>query len=261
MGKYIYSTLKFDSQDSTIYSPTDSLNLDRYNILHVILPELAVLISDVNQIVWDDTGNRTYENGVDHGVLYLKDSNGRYNTGVAWNGLTAITESPSGAEPSNLYANNAKYVELRSAEEFKGKIEAYTYPDRFSECDGSRVLKPGLLGGQQSRKSFGLSYRTFINGGKSYRLHLIYDCSASPSERSYRSINDSPEAVQFSWDLSSTPTKLSDGRLVSSLTIDSSKVNPNRLRELEGVLYGTSSSSARLPFPDEVISIFLSRET
>lgn len=260
MGKIVYSTLRFDSQDNTIYSHSDSLSIDRYGILYILHPDKAILISDVNQLTWDDSDSRKYENGVDHGVLYLKDQNGRYSIGVAWNGLTAITESPSGAEPSKLYADNVKYIELRSVEEFNGKIEAYTYPDRFSECDGSCVLKPGLHGGQQSRKSFGLSYRTFINGGKSYRLHLIYDCSASPSERSYSSINDSPEAVVFSWDFSSIPTKLPDGRLVSSLTIDSSKVNQNRLHDLEDVLYGTSSSSARLPFPDEVISILIGRD-
>ena len=260
MGKIVYSTLRFDSQDNTIYSHSDSLSVDRYGILYILPPERAVLFSDINQLVWDESESRSYENGIDHGVLYLKDSNGKYNTGVAWNGLTSITESPSGAEPSNLYADNVKYIELRSVEEFKGTIEAYTYPDRFSECDGSCVLKPGLYGGQQSRRSFGLSYRTFVNGGKSYKLHLIYDCSASPSERSYSSINDSPEAVLFSWELSSTPTKLPDGRLVSSLIIDSSKVNPNRLRKIEDALYGTSSLSARLPFPDEIISILIGRD-
>lgn len=259
MGKIVYSTLRFDSEDNTIYSHSESLSIDQYGILHILPPEIVALISDVNRIAWDGVDERLYETGVDRGVLYLKNPNGVYDTGVAWNGINSITESPSGAEPTNIYADNVKYVELRSKEEFKGTIEAYTYPDRFSECDGSSILKTGLHAGQQTRKPFGLCYRTLVNGGKYYKLHLVYDCMASPSERSYKSINDSPEAVLFSWEFSSTPVKLSDQKPVSTLTIDSSKVNLNRLHELEDALYGTSSSSARLPFPDEVISILAGR--
>lgn len=217
---------------------------------------------------WDDTGDRLYETGVDHGVLYLIDQNGAYSTGVAWNGLSTVTETPSGAEATNIYADNIKYLELRSLEEFGGTIEAYTYPDEFAECDGSVALLSGLYAGQQPRKPFGFSFRSKIGNDidkeeHGYKLHLIYGAMASPSERSYATINDSPEAITFSWEFTTTPVNLAGHKPVSCLTIDSTKVDSTKLKNLENKLYGVSTttgtdavtgSAAYLPLPAEVIS-------
>lgn len=217
---------------------------------------------------WDDTGDRLYETGVDRGVLYPVDSNGAYSTGVAWNGLTTVTETPSGAEATNIYADNIKYLELRSLEEFGGTIEAYTYPDEFAECDGSVTLSTGLYAGQQPRKPFGFCFRSVLGNDvdkdtHGYKLHLIYGCMASPSERSYATINDSPEAITFSWEFTTTPVTLSGHKPVSCLTIDSTKVDSAKLKNLEDKLYGVSTttgenavagSAAYLPLPAEVIS-------
>ena len=217
---------------------------------------------------WDDTGDRLYETGVDHGVLYLVDQNGAYSTGVAWNGLSAVTETPSGAEATNIYADNIKYLELRSLEEFGGTIEAYTYPDEFAECDGSAALLSGLYAGQQPRKPFGFCFRSVLGNDvdkdtHGYKLHLIYGAMCSPSERSYATINDSPEAITFSWEFTTTPVALAGHKPVSCLTIDSTKVDETKLKDLENKLYGVTTttgdnavagSAAYLPLPAEVIS-------
>lgn len=217
---------------------------------------------------WDEAGDKLYETGVDHGVLYPMGTNG-YETGVAWNGLTGVTETPSGAEATKLYADNIKYLEIRSAEEFGGTIEAYTYPDEWAECDGSAALIDGVYAGQQPRKVFGLCYRTILGNDTDldkhgYKLHLVYNCTASPSERSYATVNDSPEAITFSWEFSSTPVSLSGHKPVSCITIDSTKVDSTKLKNLENKLYGVSTdstanpavagSAAYLPLPAEVIS-------
>lgn len=223
------------------------------------------------RLVWDADSQRLYETGVDHGVLYVKGSNGTYPAGVAWNGLTAVTESPSGAESTPLYADNIKYLNLRSAEEFGATIEAYTYPDEFAQCDGSAELANGVMIGQQTRKMFGLSYRTKIGNDTDgedhgYKLHLIYGCDAAPSERGYQTVNDSPSAITFSWTVSTTPVNVSGFKPTASLTIDSTKVDATKLKTLEDILYGSdtstfaegdaTSSEARLPLPDEVANIF-----
>jgi len=219
-------------------------------------------------LAWDETGDKLYETGVDHGVLYPMGTNG-YGTGVAWNGLTGVTETPSGAEATKLYADNIKYLEIRSAEEFGGTIEAYTYPDEWAECDGSAVLTAGVYAGQQPRKAFGLCYRTILGNdvdlnNHGYKLHIVYGCTASPSERSYSTVNDSPEAITFSWEFSSTPVNLSGHKPVSCLVIDSTKVDETKLKLLEDKLYGVSTdstanpavagSAAYLPLPAEVLS-------
>ena len=217
---------------------------------------------------WDETGEKLYETGVDHGVLYPMGQSG-YGTGVAWNGLTTVTETPSGAEATKLYADNIKYLEIRSAEEFGGTIEAYTYPDEWAECDGSAALIAGVYAGQQPRKVFGLCYRTVLGNDvdldkHGYKLHIVYGCTASPSERSYATINDSPEAITFSWEFSSVPVPVTNHKPVSCITIDSTKVDATKLKNLEDKLYGVSTdstanpavagSAAYLPLPAEVIS-------
>ena len=213
----------------------------------------------MEKIVWDQTGERLYETGVKNGVLYVQVS-GAYPKGVAWNGLTAVTESPSGAEPTALYADDTKYVNLVSAEEFGATIEAYTYPDEFAECDGSASISNGVYIGQQNRKTFGLSYKTTVgndvdNNNHGYKLHLIYGAVASPSEKSYSTINDSPDAITFSWEISTTPVNVTGHKPTALLTIDSTKVEAEKLAKLEAVLYGSSEADARLPLPDEVVSI------
>ena len=217
---------------------------------------------------WDETGEKLYETGVDHGVLYPMGQSG-YGTGVAWNGLTGVTETPSGAEATKLYADNIKYLEIRSAEEFGGTIEAYTYPDEWAECDGSAALIAGVYAGQQPRKVFGFCYRTVLGNDvdldkHGYKLHIVYGCTASPSERSYATINDSPEAITFSWEFSSVPVPVTGHKPVSCITIDSTKVDATKLKNLEDKLYGVSTdstanpavagSAAYLPLPAEVIS-------
>lgn len=225
----------------------------------------------MSRLVWDADSKRLYETGVRQGVLYVKADNGTYPKGVAWNGLTAVTESPSGAESTPLYADDIKYLDLRSAEEFGATVEAYTYPDEFAECDGSAQLAEGVMIGQQTRKAFGLCYRTVIGNDVKgedygYKLHLIYGATAAPSEKSYATINDSPEAITFSWELSTAPVNVAGFKPTASLTIDSTKVDAEKLQALEAILYGsdatgaaegTTGTEARLPLPDEVASIFV----
>jgi hypothetical protein len=212
-------------------------------------------------LVWDQTGERLYETGVDHGVLYLPNATGVYDTGFAWNGLTTVTEAPAGAEPNAQYADNIKYLNLLSAEEFGITIEAFTYPPEFAECDGSVVPSPGVALGQQGRKSFGFSYRTKIGNdvaGDSlgYRLHLVYGCLASPSEKAYATVNDSPEAVAFSWEVTTTPAPVTGHRPTSLIVINSVEVDPADLTALEAILYGSASTEPKLPTPDEVLALF-----
>ena len=229
------------------------------------------------RIQWDTIGDRYYENGVDHGVLYLSDGQGGYGNGVPWNGLTSVSESPSGADANKLWADNMNYLTLYGIEEFSASIEAYTYPDEFAECDGSVQLLPGLSIGQQTRKGFGLSYRTKVGNDTvgndfGYKLHLIYGCRASPSDRSYETINDSPDAITFSWEITTTPVNVTIGtgnsavtyQPTASLIIDSRDFTGNntKLKALEDVLYGTSpatgttgGTTARLPLPAEVYSL------
>lgn len=210
---------------------------------------------------WDETGKRIYETGVDKGVLYLLDGNGDYSTGVAWNGLTTVTESPSGAESSPQYADNIKYLNLISAEEFGGTIEAFTYPDEFGECDGTATPNPGVTVGQQGRKVFGLCYRTRMGNDiegtdYGYKLHLLYGCQAAPSEKAYATINDSPEAISFSWEITTTPVAVTNLKPTALLVIDSTVVDPTDLTTLENTLYGTEGVDPSLPLPDAVIAMF-----
>lgn len=213
------------------------------------------------RIVWDKTGERFYETGVRNGVLYPQATDGTYPKGVAWNGLTAVNENPSGADASPLYADDIKYLELRAAEEFGATVEAYTYPDEFAACDGSKELVPGVKIGQQNRQPFGLSYRTTKGNDTKlndygYILHIIYGATASPSEKGYQTINDSPEAITFSWEMTTTPVAVKDAKPTASLTIDSTKVDASKLEALEAILYGSNESEARLPLPDEIVALF-----
>lgn len=215
----------------------------------------------MSKLVWDQTGERLYETGVKQGVLYLLGTSGTYTKGVAWNGLTNVTESPSGAEATPLYADDIKYLNLISTEEFGGTIEAYTYPDEFAECDGSASLAAGVYIGQQARKTFGFCYRTTLgndvdNNAHGYKLHLVYGALAAPSEKAYSTINDSPEAITFSWEFSTTPVNVTGHKPTASITIDSTKVDVAKLAELETILYGDTEAEARLPLPDEVAEIF-----
>lgn len=215
------------------------------------------------KLVWDKTGERLYETGVKQGVLYPQAAGGTYPKGVAWNGLTNITESPSGAEATALYADDIKYLNLVSAEELGGTIEAYTYPDEFAECDGSVALTEGVFIGQQDRKTFGLCYRTTLgndvdSNGHGYKLHLIYGALAAPSEKAYATINDSPEAITFSWEFKTTPVNVTGHKPTASLILDSTKVGETKMAALEKVLYGDGDTEARLPLPDEVVQILTS---
>ena len=217
----------------------------------------------MSKLVWDKTGERLYETGVKQGVLYPQAAGGTYPKGVAWNGLTNITESPSGAEATALYADDIKYLNLVSAEELGGTIEAYTYPDEFAECDGSAALTEGVFIGQQDRKTFGLCYRTTLgndvdSNGHGYKLHLIYGALAAPSEKAYTTINDSPEAITFSWEFKTTPVNVAGHKPTASLTLDSTKVSETKMAALEKVLYGDGETEARLPLPDEVVQILTS---
>lgn len=214
------------------------------------------------KLVWDKSGERLFETGVSKGVLYPQ-VNGAYPNGVVWNGLTSVTESPSGADITDLWADNIKYASIRAAESFGATIEAYTYPDEFAACDGSAELVSGVFLGQQKRTPFGLSYRTQIGSDtdtfaeEAYKLHIIYNATAAPSERSYSTMNESADAVTFSWELSTTPVPVTGHKPTASLTIDSSKVDPAKLADLELVLYGDDDSAPRLPLPDEVASLML----
>jgi len=212
-------------------------------------------------LTWDDVGDRLYEVGVDHGVLYIPDDTGVYNAGFSWNGLTTVTESPSGADPNPQYADNIKYLNLIAAEEFGCTIEAFTYPDEFSECDGTDVSTPGLAVGQQGRKMFGLSYRTKVGNDvdgvdHGYKLHLVYGCQAAPSDKAYATINDSPAAISFSWDVTTSPHPVTGLRPTSLIVVDSTVVDPTDLAALEQLLYGQAATPAALPTPDAVIALF-----
>lgn len=213
------------------------------------------------KIVWDQSGQRLYETGVKMGVLYVQDSSGAYPKGVAWNGLTAVNETPSGAEATPLYADDIKYLNLRSAEDFGATIEAYMYPEEFEQCDGSAELAPGVKIGQQARNAFGLCYRTVLGNDIAgndygYKLHIIYGATAAPSEKSYATINDSPEAITFSWEVNCTPVEVEGFKPTASLVIDSTKVDAEKLAALEAKLYGGESSEAMLPLPAEIAEIF-----
>ena len=214
----------------------------------------------MSKLVWDKTGERFYETGVKQGVLYPQGVNGTYPKGVAWNGLTAVTESPTGAEATPLYADNIKYLNLISAEEFGATIEAYTYPDEFAQCDGSSEIADGVTIGQQSRKAFGLSYKTTLGNDVDgndygYKLHIIYGAIAAPSEKGYATINDSPEAITFSWEVTTTPVSVTGFKPTASLVINSTKVDKTKLTALETILYGATETEARLPLPDEVVTL------
>lgn len=218
----------------------------------------------MSRLVWDQTGERLFETGTDRGVIYPYDTaNHTYGKGVAWNGLTAVTESPSGAEASPLYADNIKYLELRSAEEFGATIEAYTYPDEFAVLDGSASLADGVTIGQQKRGLFGFCYRTKLGNDvdgddHGYKLHLIYGCTASPTEKGYQTVNDSPDAITFSWEISTTPVSVKGFKPTACLTVDSTKCDPTKLKALEILLYGSNgedgstATEPKLPLPDEV---------
>ena len=213
------------------------------------------------KLVFDESGKRFYETGVSKGVLYVQDASGTYPQGVAWNGLTAVNEAPSGAEATPLYADDIKYLELRSAEEFGATIEAYTYPDEFEQCDGSAELAEGVVIGQQARKAFGLCYRTIVGNDVQgndfgYKLHLIYGATAAPSEKAYATVNDSPEAVTFSWEVTCTPVEVEGFKPTATVVIDSRKVDAEKLAALEAKLYGSDAEEAQLPLPAEIAAMF-----
>lgn len=211
-------------------------------------------------LTWDDVGERLYEVGVDHGVLYIPDATGAYAEGFAWNGLTTVTESPTGADSNPQYADNIKYLNLISAEEFGATIEAFTYPDEFMQCDGTAVPSDGVAVGQQGRKMFGLAYRTKVGNDvegsdAGYKLHLVYGCQATPSDKAYATINDSPAAISFSWDVTTTPVPVEDYKPTALIVVNSLVVDEANLSALEDILYG-ASGKAKLPLPDEVIALF-----
>ena len=214
----------------------------------------------MSRIVWDQTGKRLYETGVDRGVIYPLNIDGTYPLGVAWNGLSNVTESPSGAEASPVYAANIKYLNLVSAEDFGASIEAYTYPDEFAECDGSAELTPGVMIGQQNRKTFGLCYRSLLGNDVEgteygYKLHLVYGALAAPSEKAYQTVTESPEAIALSWEITTAPVSVAGFKPTAILTIDSTKVDAAKLAALENILYGKDLVEARLPLPDEVTTL------
>lgn len=214
----------------------------------------------MSKLKWDQIGERLYETGVDKVVLFPMESTGQYGTGVAWNGISAVNESPSGAEPTALYANNGKYLNLISNEDFAATIEAFTYPDEFEECDGSKEIAPGVVIGQQKRKVFGLAYRTLLGNDvdgndHGYKLHLVYGCLAAPSENNHSTVNDSPEAGTMSWSVSTTPVEVADAKPTATVTIDSTKADKAKLKKLEDMLYGTEQAESKLPLPAEVITL------
>ena len=212
------------------------------------------------RLIWDEVGQRFFETGVKNGVLYVQDNDGSYKNGVVWNGLTAVTESPSGAEETPLYADDVKYLTLRSAEQFGATIEAYTYPEEFEQCDGSAQIANGVTIGQQARRAFGLCYRTAVGNdiqGQefSYKLHLLYGCTVAPSEKSYSTINDNPEAITFSWELSTVPVPVDGFSPTASLVIDASKVDEGKMQQLEDALFGDESNEAKLLLPNEIMEM------
>ena len=214
----------------------------------------------MSRLTWDNTGERLFETGVKNGVLYPIQAEGKYTKGVAWNGLISVTESPSGAEATALYADDIKYVNLLSNEEFGATIEAYTYPDEFAECDGSGTLAEGVLLGQQKRKVFGLCYRTTIGNDvdgndHGYKLHLVYGCLAAPSEKAYSTINDNPDAITFSWEVTTTPVNVTGFKPTSQITIDSTKVAKEKMTAIEALLYGSENKEPSLPMPDELAAV------
>lgn len=212
------------------------------------------------RLIWDEVGQRFFETGVKNGVLYVQDNDGSYKNGVVWNGLTAVTESPSGAEETPLYADDVKYLTLRSAEQFGATIEAYTYPEEFEQCDGSATIAAGVTIGQQARRAFGLCYRTAVGNdiqGQefSYKLHLLYGCTVAPSEKAYSTINDNPEAITFSWELSTVPVPVDGFKPTASLVIDASKVDEGKMQLLEDALFGDESNEAKLLLPNEIMEM------
>ena len=214
----------------------------------------------MSKLIWDQTGERYYETGVEQCALYLQGTGGTYTKGVVWNGITAINEKPSGAESSPLYADNIKYLNLRSVEEFGATVEAYTYPDEFAKCDGSAEIATGVMIGQQARASFGLAYKTKLGNDTDgvdhgYKLHLIYGASAAPTEKAFASVNDSPDAATFSWELTTTPVSVAGFKPTASVEIDSTKVDATKLAALEAILIGAAETEARLPLPDEVATL------
>ena len=209
------------------------------------------------KLEFNTVGERLFETGVKRGVLYVMGNSGTYENGVVWNGLTAVTEKPTGAEATNLYADDIKYLVLTGAEEFEATIEAYTYPEEFEQCDGSASLVTGVNIGQQSRKSFGFCYTTSLGNDTEgqdhgYKIHIIYGCKAKPSEKAYSTINDNPEAITFSWDVTTTPVPVTGVKPTATVVIDSTRVNPTKLQKLEEKLYGSSSTEPTLPSPDEI---------
>lgn len=215
----------------------------------------------MSKLVWDQAGEKLYETGIEHGVLYLQTSGTTYDKGVAWNGLISVSESPSGAEENALYADDTKYLSLRSKEEFGATVEAYMYPDEFMECDGTKSLAAGVYIGQQNRKPFGLSYKTILGNDTlldeyGYKLHIIYGCTASPSSKDYQTINDSPEAITFSWEITTIPVPVTGAKDTATIVIDSTKVDSDKLAALEKILYGDENTEPRLPLPDEIAQIF-----
>lgn len=218
----------------------------------------------MTKLVWDETGKRIFETGIDRGVLYVMDANGAYPAGIAWNGLVSVSEAPSGAEASPFYADNIKYINLMSAEEFGATIEAFTYPEEFEQCDGSlEAGSTGALIGQQARKQFGLCYRTRVGNdvdgdSHGYKLHLIYGCLASPSEKAFQTVNDSPEAITFSWTIATTPVAVANFRPTSYVVVDSLRADPAKLTAFEDIIYGVTTPVpivSRLPLPAEVITL------
>lgn len=214
----------------------------------------------MSKIIWDNAGEKLYETGVDRGVLYPTETGGTYGKGVAWNGLTGVTDSPSGAEASPYYADNIKYASITSAEELGLTIEAYMYPDEFGVCDGTAEIATGVTIGQQARKPFGFCYRTNVGNDTEgeaygYKIHCVYGAMASPSEKGYQSINDSPEPITLSWEVTTTPVNVKDHKPTASLIIDSKKVTAEKLKNLEAILYGTEEEEARLPLPDEIATL------
>lgn len=222
----------------------------------------------MSRIKWDQSGDRLYETGVSNGVLYPQDETGTYSKGVPWNGLSAVTESPSGAEPSPVYADNIKYLNLMSAEEFGCTIEAYMYPDEFAACDGSKEVAPGIYIGQQDRQTFGFCYKSLVGNdvkgtNYGYKLHMVYGALASPSEKNYQTVNDSPEANALSWEVSTTPVNVTGHKPTATFTIESWKTDATKLAAFEDILYGkdateggADATEARLPLPDEIIAFF-----